>query len=184
MSIILSVQPREHETFMDLLHSQTTIHAPRLASWSRYLLSQVLLLWNMYLTKNNLLPSDPLGIGPNRFLPPPPYDYFITLNSLWWNAAVVTLLNLSRAWLSLLLFGKALLGGSFLLPLLDSACPLVPSVPACAVCESLRSAKMTGIFSQTTRGWCPELLAGNDVHFFWQTRGKKDRTGSRKHLHM
>ncbi len=52
MSIILSM---EHETFIDLQHSQTTIPALQMASWSGYLLSQVLLHWNMYLTKNNLI---------------------------------------------------------------------------------------------------------------------------------
>lgn len=32
MNIILSMQPREHKTFIDLQHSQKTISAPQLAS--------------------------------------------------------------------------------------------------------------------------------------------------------
>lgn len=74
--------------------------------------------------------------------------------------------------------------GSVPLPLLDFTCPLVPSVPGCAVCERPHSAKTTGIFSQTTRGWCPELLSGNDGPLPWQKySGERGRIVIRKHLH-
>lgn len=64
----------------------------------------------------------------------------------------------------------ALRCGSVLVPQLDSARPLVPSVPSCTVCESPVIAKTIGISLEQPEGRCPELLAANDVHLLWQNR--------------
>ena len=58
----------------------------------------------------------------------------------------------------------ALRCGSVPVPRLDSARPLVPSVPSCAVCEGPVDAKTIGISLEQPEGLCPELLAANDVH--------------------
>lgn len=58
----------------------------------------------------------------------------------------------------------ALWCGSVPVPRLDSARPLVPSVPSYAVCEGPVDAKTIGISLEQPEGRCPELLAANDVH--------------------
>lgn len=58
----------------------------------------------------------------------------------------------------------ALRCGSVPVPRLDSARPLVPSVPSCTVCEGPVDAKTIGISLEQPEGRCPELLAANDVH--------------------
>lgn len=64
----------------------------------------------------------------------------------------------------------ALRCGSVPVPRLDSARPLVPSVPSCAVCEGPVDAKTIGISLEQPEGRCPELLAANDVHLLWQNQ--------------
>lgn len=102
------------------------------------------------------------------------YDYFIILNSLCRIAVAPAPLEQSDAlaiqYIHTTVIWTALRCGSVPVPRLDSARPLVPSVPSCAVCEGPVDAKTIGISLEQPEGRCPELLAANDVHLFWQNQ--------------
>lgn len=127
------------------------------------------------------------------------YDYFIILNSLCRIAVASYPLEQSSAlaiqYIHTTVIWMALLCGSVPVPRLDSARPLVPSVPSCAVCEGPVDAKTIGISLEQPEGRCPELLAANDVHLLWQNqRGwvgglvggavEASRRPGRKQLHL
>lgn len=90
------------------------------------------------------------------------------LNSLCRIAVAPTPLQQSAAlaiqYIHTTVIWTALRRGSVPVPPLDSARPLVPSVPSCAVCEGPADAKTIGISLEQPEGRCPELLAANDVH--------------------
>lgn len=96
------------------------------------------------------------------------YDYFIILNSLCCIAVASYPLEQSSGlaiqYIHTTVIWMALWCGSVPVPRLDSARPLVPSVPSCTVCEAPIDAKTIGISLEQPEGWCPELLAANDVH--------------------
>lgn len=102
------------------------------------------------------------------------YDYFIILNSLCRIAVASSPLEQSGAlaiqYIHTTVIWTALRCGSVPVPRLDSARPLVPSVPSCAVCEGPVDAKTIGISLEQPEGRCPELFAANDVHLLWQNQ--------------
>lgn len=114
-----------------------------------------------------LLHADP----PTIFLS---YDYFIILNSLCCIAVASYPLEQSSTlaiqYIHTTVIWMTLRCGSVLVPRLDSARPLVPSVPSCTVCEGPVDAKTIGISLEQPEGRCPELLAANDVHLLWQNQ--------------
>lgn len=132
----------------------------------------------------------PLHVDPPTI--PLSYDYFILLNSLCRIAVASSPLEqsgtLAIPYIHTTVIWTALRCGSVPVPRLDSARPLVPSVPSCAVCEGPVDAKTIGISLEQPEGRCPELLAANDVHLLWKKqRGwvKEASNGpGRKQLHL
>lgn len=112
------------------------------------------------------------------------YDYFIILNSLCHTAVALYPLQqsggLAIQYIHTTVIWMALRCGSVPVPQLDSARPLVPSVPSCAVCEGPVDAKTIGISLEQPEGRCPELLAANDVHLLWQNKRGWEGGGSKQ----
>lgn len=152
MSIILSV---EHETFIDL-HSQTTVPGLQMASWSGYLLSQVLLHWNMYLIKNNLLPSDPLASGQTDFSP-------------LWLFYHFKFFMMKRCGGNL---AKAEQGLAFTAAIWNSSPRWLVPAPSVGFCLSI-----SAICARLCRLWAPALRQ-NDWHFLSNNQGMVPRAVS------
>lgn len=121
-----------------------------------YLLSEVLLHWNMYLTKNGLLPSDPLASGQTDFSP-------------LWLFYHFKFFMMKRCGGNL---AKAEQGLAFTAAIWNSSPRWLVPAPSVGFCLSI-----SAICARLCRLWAPALRQ-NDWHFLSNNQGMVPRAVS------